>query len=96
MRKRQQQRGRNAQLRRALIATGQTIFAILLLTIFGLAIVIQSGLIRLPQWAKTFQGAPPDVLAAYSGALMGMVCGLAVLLFGFAVWVYRSDSAHAL
>ncbi|KAI1505728.1 hypothetical protein F5X99DRAFT_404764 [Biscogniauxia marginata] len=85
-------RKRDVQFRLALYSALQTVFALFLFALFIIAFVIQSGGITLPEWAKTWQDAPPELLPGYAGALLGSICVIAAVCIAAGIILIRSEA----
>ncbi|KAI0007980.1 hypothetical protein F4779DRAFT_619086 [Xylariaceae sp. FL0662B] len=70
---------RRAAVRRTLYAAMQWAFMFIVIIIFAVAILVQFGTIKLPPWAKAFDGVSEEVHAQYAGAMMSSVCVVFVL-----------------
>jgi hypothetical protein len=57
------------------------IFTLIVFGVFILAFVAQSGAITMPQWARGWETATPEVRAEYAAALFTCVILLFILFF---------------
>ncbi|KAI1120334.1 hypothetical protein F5Y10DRAFT_134100 [Nemania abortiva] len=84
-------KSRRAEFRKSLLEIVQVLFAILIIIVFILAFVIQSGAITLPAWTKTFQGATPEQQTQYSGALLSVILIVSAVIVSAGVYLVRSS-----
>ncbi|KAI1329260.1 hypothetical protein F5Y16DRAFT_397451 [Xylariaceae sp. FL0255] len=82
-------RRRTEEFRQSVLAIVQAIFAALIIFIFFLAFIIQSGAIPLPPWAKTFQGATPEQQSSYAASLLAVIIVLSAIIIAAGTFLTR-------
>ncbi|KAK8058064.1 hypothetical protein PG994_008512 [Apiospora phragmitis] len=60
----------------------QIMVTLVVILVFAMAFAAQTGTIKMPVWADTWQGVPADIRSTYAASLLGTVSFIFVLFFG--------------
>lgn len=83
---------RPSALSQTVRGTTQCLFALALLLIFGTAILVGTGAINMPQWAKSLDQFSEGDRPLRAGALLGCVCLVFFLFIAAGILQMRRES----